>query len=118
MPRIEVATESLPAGGAAQSAAGGQALEAAGAREAAIPRGHERPRSRARDCLDVLVAHWRVEGRGPEAGWCLEVLDAELGLCTVDEPRERRLKLTLTNATAVLDELSALPAHIGLGPAR
>src|SRR5687767_10458670 len=36
MPRIQVDTESLTAGGAQQSAAGGQALEAAGALEAAI----------------------------------------------------------------------------------
>jgi hypothetical protein len=36
MPRINVDTESLTAGGARQSAAGGQALEAAGELEAAI----------------------------------------------------------------------------------
>ena len=36
MPRIEVDTESLTAGGAQQSAAGGQALEAAGELQAAI----------------------------------------------------------------------------------
>jgi hypothetical protein len=36
MPRIEVDTESLIAGGATQSSAGGQALEAAGELEAAI----------------------------------------------------------------------------------
>jgi uncharacterized protein YukE len=36
MPRIEVDTESLTAGGAQQSAAGGQALEAAGELRAAI----------------------------------------------------------------------------------
>jgi hypothetical protein len=36
MPRIDVETESLTAGGAQQSAAGGQALEAAGELRAAI----------------------------------------------------------------------------------
>jgi hypothetical protein len=36
MPRIQVDTESLTAGGAQQSAAGGHALEAAGALQAAI----------------------------------------------------------------------------------
>jgi hypothetical protein len=36
MPRIQVDTESLTAGGARQSAAGGQALEAAGELQAAI----------------------------------------------------------------------------------
>jgi hypothetical protein len=36
MPRIEVDTETLTAGGAQQSAAGGQALEAAGEIQAAI----------------------------------------------------------------------------------
>jgi hypothetical protein len=36
MPRIEVDTDSLTAGGAAQTAAGGHALEAAGALQAAM----------------------------------------------------------------------------------
>ena len=67
--------------------------------------------------LDALVAHWRVEGHGPEAGWYLEVLDSELGLWTVADSPERRLTLTPTNATAVLDELAAIPGHIGLRPA-
>jgi hypothetical protein len=66
--------------------------------------------------LDALVAHWRVEGHGPAAGWYLEVLDSELGLWTVEDSPERRLTLTPTNATAVLDELAAIPGHIGLGP--
>jgi hypothetical protein len=66
--------------------------------------------------LDALVAHWRLDGYGPGAGWYLEVLDSELGLWTVEASPERRVTLTPTDATAVLDELAALPGHIGLGP--
>jgi hypothetical protein len=66
--------------------------------------------------LDALVAHWRIEAYGAGTGWYLEVLDGELGLWTVEDAGEGRLTLTPTDATAVLDELAALPGHVGLGP--
>ena len=66
--------------------------------------------------LDALVAHWRIEAHGPRAGWYLEVLDSERGLWTVEDAPDRRLTLTPVDATAVLDELAALPGHVGLGP--
>ena len=49
-------------------------------------------------------------------GWYLEVLDSELGLWTVEDAPERAVRLTPTDATAVLDEIAALPGHVGLGP--
>ena len=66
--------------------------------------------------LDALVAHWRIEAHGGGEGWYLEVLDSERGLWTVEDAPDRRLALTPTGATAVLDELAALPGHVGLGP--
>ena len=72
--------------------------------------------------LDVLVGHWRIEVHGPgtgdgPVGWYLEVLDSERGLWTVADAAEGRLTLEPTHATAVLDELAALPGHVGLaGP--
>jgi hypothetical protein len=66
--------------------------------------------------LDALTAHWRIEAYGAGTGWYLEVLDSELGLWTVEDAGEGRLTLTPTDATAVLDELAALPGHVGLGP--
>jgi hypothetical protein len=71
---------------------------------------------RLQEHLDALVAHWRIEAHGAGEGWYLEVLDSELGLWTVEDAPDRRLTLTPTNATAVLDELAALPGHVGLGP--
>jgi hypothetical protein len=65
--------------------------------------------------LDALAAHWRIEAHGTDR-WYLEVLDSESGLWTVETAPDRRLTLTPTNATAVLDELAALPGHAGLGP--
>jgi hypothetical protein len=69
-----------------------------------------------RDHLEALQAHWRIEAYGAGTGWYLEVLDCELGLWTVEDAGEGRLTLTPTDATAVLDELAALPGHVGLGP--
>jgi hypothetical protein len=78
----------------------------------------EADRERLQAHLDAFVAHWRIEAFGPEAGWYLEVLDSELGLWTVEDAPDRRLTLTPTSPTAVLDELAALPGQIGLGPHR
>ena len=66
--------------------------------------------------LDALVAHWRIEAYGSGIGWYVEVLDSELGLWLVEARPEGELTLTPTTATAVLDELAALPGHVGLGP--
>jgi hypothetical protein len=65
--------------------------------------------------LAALVAHWRIEAYGAGVGWYLEVLDSELGLWLV-EATGAELQLTPATATAVLDELAALPGHVGLGP--
>ena len=56
------------------------------------------------------------EAYGGGAGWYLEVLDSESGLWTVEDAGDGLLTLTPTTATAVLDELAALPGHVGLGP--
>jgi hypothetical protein len=61
-------------------------------------------------------AHWRIEAYGGGTGWYLEVLDGEQGLWTVEAAGEGEVTLTPTDATAVLDELAALPGHVGLGP--
>lgn len=66
--------------------------------------------------LDALRAHWRIEAYGPALGWYVEVIDSELGLWMVEAAGEGELTLTPTDATAVLDELAALPGHVGLGP--
>jgi hypothetical protein len=66
--------------------------------------------------LAALSAHWRIEGYGPAHGWYIEVLDGELGLWTVEAAGKGEVILTPTDATAVLDELAALPGHVGLGP--
>lgn len=66
--------------------------------------------------LDALRAHWRIEAYGGGTGWYVEVLDGELGLWTVEAAGEGEVTLTPTDATAVLDELAALPGHVGLGP--
>jgi hypothetical protein len=66
--------------------------------------------------LEALRAHWRIEAYGGGTGWYLEVLDGELGLWTVEAAGEGEVTLTPTDATAVLDELAALPGHVGLGP--
>ncbi len=58
----------------------------------------------------------RIEAYGSGTGWYLEVLDGELGLWTVEAAGEGEVTLTPTDATAVLDELAALPGHVGLGP--
>ena len=69
-----------------------------------------------REQLGVLHAHWRIEAYGGGTGWYLEVLDGELGLWTVEAAGKGEVRLTPTSATAVLDELAALPGHVGLGP--
>jgi hypothetical protein len=71
--------------------------------------------------LDALAAHWRIELYGPGAGdgpvgWYLEVLDGERGLWTIEDAPDGTVALRPTDATAVLDELAALPGHVGLGP--
>jgi hypothetical protein len=66
--------------------------------------------------LEALHAHWRIEGYGPAHGWYVEVLDSELGLWTVEAADKGEVTLTPTDATSVLDELAALPGHVGLGP--
>ena len=80
------------------------------------------PEVALQDHLDALVAHWRIEMRGPGAGdgpvgWYLEVLDGRRGLWTVEERAAGEVALVPSDATAVLDELAALPGHVGLGPA-
>jgi hypothetical protein len=65
--------------------------------------------------LAALQAHWRIEAYGSGTGWYLEVLDGELGLWTVEAAGKGEVMLTPTDATAVLDELAALPGHVGLG---
>jgi hypothetical protein len=69
-----------------------------------------------REQLEALNAHWRIEAYGDGTGWYLEVLDGELGLWTVEAAGKGQVTLTPTDATAVLDELAALPGHVGLGP--
>jgi hypothetical protein len=69
-----------------------------------------------REQLEALNAHWRIEAYGGGTGWYLEVLDGELGLWTVEAAGKGQVTLTPTDATAVLDELAALPGHVGLGP--
>jgi len=66
--------------------------------------------------LEALRAHWRIEAYGAGTGWYVEVLDSELGLWTVEAAGKGEVTLTPTDATAVLDELAALPGHVGLGP--
>jgi hypothetical protein len=66
--------------------------------------------------LDALAGHWRIEAYGQDGGWYLEVLDSELGLWTVEDAPDNRLVLGPTDATAVLDEIAAIPGHVGLGP--
>jgi hypothetical protein len=75
----------------------------------------EADEQRLQDHLDTLVGHWRIEAHGPDGGWYLEVVDTERGLLTVEDAPHRRLRLEPTTATAVLDELAALPGHVGLG---
>jgi hypothetical protein len=69
-----------------------------------------------REQLGPLHAHWRIEAYGGGTGWYLEVLDGDLGLWTVEAVGDGEVTLTPTDATAVLDELAALPGHVGLGP--
>jgi hypothetical protein len=83
-------------------------------RMAQLIAGTENAGSPWRDHLAAKVAHWRIEAYGPAGGWYLEVLDSELGLWTVEA--DDQVTLAPTNATAVLDELAALPGHVGLGP--
>jgi hypothetical protein len=85
-------------------------------RMARLLAGAEPAEAPLRDHLAARVAHWRIEAYGPRGGWYLEVLDSELGLWTLEEAQERRVTLAPTDATAVLDELAALPGHVGLGP--
>jgi hypothetical protein len=98
-PRPRVSTEpvTLPAERMAQVLAGTEVAEAP-----------------LRDHLAARVSHWRVEAYGPSGGWYLEVLDSELGLWTL-EAEGGRVTLAPTTPTAVLDELAALPGHVGLG---
>jgi hypothetical protein len=64
--------------------------------------------------LDALVAHWRLELFGPGDGWYLEVVDSEHGLWTVEDRPGGAVALVPADATAVLDELAALPGRVGL----
>lgn len=96
-PRVTAAPVILPAERMAQVLGGAAAAEAP-----------------LRDHLAAGVGHWRIEAYGPSGGWYLEVLDSELGLWTL-EAEEAQVTLTPTTATAVLDELAALPGHVGLG---
>ena len=84
-------------------------------RMARLLAGAEEAEAPLRDHLAARIAHWRVEAYGPAAAWYVEVLDSELGLWTLEQ-EERRITLAPTDATAVLDELAALPGHVGLGP--
>jgi hypothetical protein len=97
-PRADADAVTLPAERMAQVLGGGEVAEAP-----------------LRDHLAARVAHWRVEAYGPSGGWYLEVLDSELGLWTL-EAEGGEVTLAPTTATAVLDELAALPGHVGLGP--
>jgi hypothetical protein len=74
------------------------------------------PSPKLREHVGALHAHWRIEAYGGGTGWYLEVLDGEQGLWTVEAAGEGEVTLTPTDATAVLDELAALPGHVGLGP--
>jgi hypothetical protein len=65
--------------------------------------------------LDACVAHWRIELYGPGDGWYLEVVDSERGLWTVEDRPGGAVALVPADATRVLDELAALPGHVGLG---
>jgi hypothetical protein len=85
------------------------------ARVARLLAGAERAEPPLGDQLAARVAHWRLEAHGSGAGWYLEVLDSEFGLWTLEE-RDGQVTLAPTDATAVLDELAALPGHVGLGP--
>ena len=84
------------------------------ARMAQVLGGTEVAEAPLRDHLAARVGHWRIEAYGPGGGWYLEVLDTELGLWTL-EAEGGRVTLAPTTATAVLDELAALPGHVGLG---
>jgi hypothetical protein len=81
----------------------------------------DRAREALQAHLDALEAHWRIELYGPGAGdgpvgWYLEVLDTALGLWAIEDAADGTVALRPTDATAVLDELAALPGHVGLGP--
>jgi hypothetical protein len=77
--------------------------------------GSDREPELLRDHLEALAGHWRIEAYGGGTGWYLEVLDSERGLWTVEDAGDGLLTLTPTTATAVLDEIAALPGHVGLG---
>jgi hypothetical protein len=78
--------------------------------------GSDREPGLLRQHLEALAGHWRIEAYGGGTGWYLEVLDSERGLWTVEDAGQGRLTPTTTDATAILDELAALPGHVGLGP--
>jgi len=78
--------------------------------------GSDREPGLLREHLEALAGHWRIEAYGSGTGWYLEVLDSERGLWMVEGTGDGLLTLTPTSATAVLDELAALPGHVGLGP--
>lgn len=71
--------------------------------------------------LDELERHWRIEVRRTDgaatssyaAGWYLEVIDGALGLWSVGQEGDQ-VNLEPTDASAVLDEIAALPGRIGL----
>jgi hypothetical protein len=89
---------------------------------AAAPTLADETRATLQAHLDALAAHWRIELYGPGAGdgpvgWYLEVLDSERGLWAIEDAPDGTLTLRPTDATAVLDEIAALPGHVGLGPA-
>jgi hypothetical protein len=87
---------------------------------AAVPTLDSETREVLQAHLDDLEAHWRIELYGPGAGdgsvgWYLEVLDGARGLWAVEDRPGGAVALVPTDATAVLDELAALPGHVGLG---
>jgi hypothetical protein len=94
---------------------GAEPLTVPAERLARLLAGAEKAEPPLADHLAARVAHWRIDAYGPAGGWYLEVLDSELALWTL-EVEERRVTLTPTTATAVLDEIAALPGHVGLGP--
>jgi hypothetical protein len=108
-----------PAGGGALSVPATRMAPLVAERSAAAAGLDEAQEQLLQEHLDALAGHWRIEVHGPgtgdgPVGWYLEVLDSERGLWTVADAPEGRLTLTPTHATAVLDELAALPAHVGL----
>jgi hypothetical protein len=70
--------------------------------------------------LDAHEGHW-VELHGPgttrrgPVGWTSRCSDDGRGLWTVEDRPSADVALLPTDAKAVLDQLAALPGHVGLG---